>query len=370
VPAALSSAPLSTALSHLLIAFTIELDNEFEHRFAQAGSGARVASVVMWSNFLRLVGHGIAAGELPAATGLPKARVLSTLGGMERWRYVSVGPTWTTKRDGYGSGRGVRDEWLVRPTAPGETARQIWPRLSGEIESCWEERFGAREVGDLRTALAAIAEQVEAALPEYLPVVVGSTGMVAEVPHRPRSGEPPTHLLARLAQVLLAYALDFERASDVSLPLSANVLRVLDQEEQDVRDLPVASAVSPEAIAMALTSLKKQGYAEVRDKSVRLTAKGRDARGATPAVHESVLRDWEARFGRTSIVRLRTAADVLLEQRDGTRAKFALGLEPYPDGWRAERKYLPRTEAMLEDPATGLPQYPMVLHRGGWPDGS
>jgi hypothetical protein len=366
----MASAPLSTALSHLLIAFTIELDNEFEHRFAQAGGGARVTSVVMWSNFLRFVGDGIAAGDLPDATGLPKPRVLSTLGGMERWRYVSVGPASKTKRDGYGSARGVRDEWIVRPTQPGETARQIWPQLFEEIEVRWEQRFGAREVDELRAALADIAEEVEAELPEYLPIVVGSTGMVAEIPHRQRSGEQPAHLLALLAQALLAYTLDFERPSEVSLPLSANVLRALGNGDNDVRDLPSAAAVSPEAIAMALSFLKKQGYVDVHDKNVRLTMPGRDAHDATPAVHETVLRDWEERFGRTTVARLQTAADALLQQREGTRTQLALGLEPYPDGWRAERKYVGRTEAMLDDPATGLPQYPMVLHRGGWPDGS
>ena len=35
------------------------------------------------------------------------------------------------------------------------------------------------------------------------------------------------------------------------------------------------------------------------------------------------------------------------------------GLEPYPDNWRADVR-APRT----------LPHYPMVLHRGGYPDGS
>jgi hypothetical protein len=83
VPAAV---PLSTFLSQALVAHTIELDNEFERRLVQSGESARVASVVMWSNFLRFVGDGITVGELPDAAGLPKARVLSNLGGMERWR--------------------------------------------------------------------------------------------------------------------------------------------------------------------------------------------------------------------------------------------------------------------------------------------
>jgi hypothetical protein len=221
-------------------------------------------------------------------------------------------------------------------------------------------------VDELRTALAGVVGKVEAALPEYLPVVVGSTGMVAEIPHAERRDDPPNHMLALLAQALLAYTLDFERESDVSLPLSANVLRVLGERASYVRDLPATGALSPEAIAMALTFLKKQGYADVQDKNVRMTTKGRDVRDATAAVHETVLRDWEERFGRTTVARLHAAASALLGRREG----IASGLEPYPEGWRAERKYLPRTEAMLNDPSTGLPQYPMVLHRGGWPDGS
>jgi len=35
------------------------------------------------------------------------------------------------------------------------------------------------------------------------------------------------------------------------------------------------------------------------------------------------------------------------------------GLEPYPDNWRAS----------VRRPAT-LPHFPIVLHRGGYPDGS
>jgi hypothetical protein len=34
-------------------------------------------------------------------------------------------------------------------------------------------------------------------------------------------------------------------------------------------------------------------------------------------------------------------------------------VEPYPEGWRAS---VPRPEV--------LPDFPMVLHRGGFPDGS
>jgi hypothetical protein len=362
-------APLSTPLSQLLIAFTIELDNEFERRLTEAGGGARVASVVMWSNFLRFVGEGITVAELPVAAGLPKPRVLSTLGGMERWRYVSVDPVGNANRDGYGSARGLRGDWVVRPRPPGERAQQIWPPLFGEIETRWQQRFGTKPVEELRGALAALVDRLDFGLPEYLPVVVGQAGLKAEISPGERRDAPPHQLLALLAQVLLAYTLDFERASDISLPLAANVLRVLDERAIDIRELPVAAAVSPEAIAMALTVLRK-GYVTQEAKSVRLTATGRKARDSTPELHEQVARGWETRFGRASVEGLRAAMNALLDQREGARPMLALGLEPYDTGWRASTKYLRHTEAMLEDPFAGLPQHPMVLHRGGWPDGS
>jgi hypothetical protein len=125
------NSPLSTLLSQVLVACTIEFDSEFELRFAQAGGAARVVPLVMWSNFLRFVGDGITFGDLPAATRLQKPRTLSTLGGMERWRYVAVGAddhgrSRASKRDGFGSARGLQSTWFVRPTPDGRKAEAIW----------------------------------------------------------------------------------------------------------------------------------------------------------------------------------------------------------------------------------------------------
>jgi hypothetical protein len=46
------------------------------------------------------------------------------------------------------------------------------------------------------------------------------------------------------------------------------------------------------------------------------------------------------------------------------------GLVPHPGGWRAGPPYARLTQAMIADPAGALPHYPMVSHRGGYPDGS
>jgi len=51
-------------------------------------------------------------------------------------------------------------------------------------------------------------------------------------------------------------------------------------------------------------------------------------------------------------------------------AALAAGLEPPAGCWRSERPYLTQTRRLLADPVAALPRHPMVLHRGGWPDGS
>ncbi len=355
-----SRPPLSTLLSYALVAFTIELDNEFERRFDAAGIGRRFGtSLVMWSNLLRFVGVGITVGELPVVAGLPKNRILSALGGMERWRYVFVGPDSTAKRDGYGSARGLRSDWVVRPTPAGDVAAEIWPPLLVEIEERWGERFGKEPVNELRQALRTVAEQLAVDLPEYLPIVAASNGMVAEVVQRDRR-ETPRHLSALLAQVLLAYTLDFERESELSLPLGANFVRVLDEKGIDVRELALVAGVSPEATSMALRFLEKNGYVGVETKLARLTQKGRDAQERAPRIHADVEGHWEAEH----VERLRAALQGVLDQR------LALGLEPPPSGWRLTKRYAEQTRAVLDDPLAALPHYPLVLHRGGWPDGS
>ena len=82
-------------------------------------------------------------------------------------------------------------------------------------------------------------------------------------------------------------------------------------------------------------------------------------------LHDRIEKQWTARFGAKVLGRLRETLDRILDHPD-----LATGLTPYPDGWRASKPYLRQTEAVLADPRARLPHYPMVLHRGGWPDGS
>ena len=63
---------------------------------------------------------------------------------------------------------------------------------------------------------------------------------------------------------------------------------------------------------------------------------------------------------------LRAALQAVVSQRDA----MAQGLEPPEGCWRSQPPYLAQTKRLLADPTKALPWQPMVLHRGGWPDGS
>jgi hypothetical protein len=110
---------------------------------------------------------------------------------------------------------------------------------------------------------------------------------------------------------------------------------------------------------MALTLLENAKCVEIwsrdRRRIVRLTDRGLNARRRSLRRVRDQEAAWHERFGDE----LRAALEPLVG--DGTRAGSPLfaGLEPYPDGWRADVR-----------PPAGLPWFPMVLHRGGLPDGS
>jgi DNA-binding MarR family transcriptional regulator len=363
--------PLPTLLSQTLVAFTIEFDNESERKMlhrttrhgGSAGSGHApwLVSLAMWSNCMQFIGEkGLPVGELEGC-----ARTKTNLAGMERWGYVVVEPDPADSRS-----KPPRSAWLVRATAAGRTAQEVWRPLFGAIEKRWESRFGDDAIVQLRESLRAVADQLDIELPDCLPILgfgLFSSGARYEqrLLARPadRSDSPLATLLSR---VLLIFAIDFETESELSLAISANVVRVLDQEGVRVRDLPLLTGVSKEAVAVSLNFLTKRGYAVVepeasagRAKCALLTTKGGNAQQAYHRLLGSVEQRWQERFGKKSIRSLRESLERLVGEPTAERSPLFRGLDPYPDGWRAS----------LPKPNT-LPHYPMVLHRGGFPDGS
>ena len=341
--------PISALLSQALVAFIVEFDNEFEHRTPHRTSrhsstpGAPwLVSMPLWSNFLQYVpDEGIDAAEWSRRAGLPPKAARQWLARATRW--------W-----GYLAAEGR----VIRPSARGQRAFDVWRPLEAAIEQRWRERFGSGEMERLRTALAALAGRFEDDLPGYLPIL--GYGLYT---HPPRPAVHPgsaATLCALLSKVLLAFAMEFERESKLSLAVCANTLRVAGEDGVRVRDLPRLAGVSKEAIATALGLLKKGAYATVasdppagRVPMLRLTVKGHDAAGAYDRLVWAIEGRWGARWGEDAVRCVRE----LLEPLAGE--PLFRGLEPCPDGWRAS---VPRPET--------LPHYPMILHRGGYPDGS
>ena len=363
--------PLPTLLSYTLVAFTIEFDNEAERQMrhrttrhgASAGSGPApwLVSMVMWSNCMRFVGkEGVPVCELERL-----ARTKTNLPGMERWGYVAVGPDPADRRP-----KPPRSAWLVRATAAGIEAQKVWQPLFAEIERRWQERFGKDAVEQVRESLRAVAGQFGVELPECLPIL--GYGLFSRGPEQPPASELKKDdglsslLPALLSKVLLSFAIDFERESDLSLAICANLLRVLDEKGVRVKDLPMLSGVSKEAISAAMGILLKKHFVAVetdraggRWKIARLTSNGRGAQDVYRQLLSSIEDRWQKRFGKDAIRRLREASEQLVGEPSAQASPLFRGLEPPPGGWRAS----------IRRPTT-LPHYPMVLHRGGFPDGS
>jgi hypothetical protein len=393
--AAAAKLPLPALLSQALVAFTIEFDNEFEHRTphrttsaaakkqpaAKAGSppgsvsgsvsgsphAPWLLSLAMWALFLRFVPErGISVRELLYATSLDKQALRNWLVRLSRWwGYLTIAPDLSASPVMPAPG-----DWIVRPTPGGLKARQVWQSLFAVIEKRWRERFGGETVETLRGSLAEIVAELDLNLPEYLPIL--GYGLRASLDRYAMSPPPEgakasaLNLPALLAKVLLAFTIEFERESELSFPICANLLRVLSDEGVRARDLPRLTGVSAEAIKMATGFLGKGAYVVIEGESpasrtrlIRLTARGLLAQDAYRNRVAAIEGEWQKRFGVERIRSLRQ----MLEQiaGDGTAEGSPLfhGLEPYPGGWRAS---LPKPET--------LPHYPVVLHRGGFPDGS
>ncbi len=366
--------PLPTLLSQILVSFTIEFDNEFECRtphwttIGGKQAGVWLASMAMWSNLMRLLPEeGAAIGELKARACTPHLQ----LPGMQRWGYIVVAPDPRDERSRWKGTGPVKDNWTVRPTLKGRLAQQVWAPLFAEIEDRWRTRYGAGAFDDLRETLAALVRQLDIDLPEYLPVL--GYGLVAEVltcsiPAPARDSSTAAHLTlpALLSKALLAFTLEFERESDVSLAICANVLRLFEGQPLRVSELPRLSGVSKESIAMATGFLKARRCLVIepdpetsRGKVIRLAAEGHRVRIVYRNLLGKIEERWRSRFGAPTFGNLRESLEAIAGASEAGQPLLMKAFDAPSGCWRAS----------VRRPDT-LPHHPMVLHRGGYPDGS
>jgi hypothetical protein len=299
----------------------------------------------------------ITVGDLEA-----RARTGTNLDGMRRWGYITIDGTARKVRNARPGPAAV-----LRATAAGLRAREIWRPLPGFIEQRWRDRLGADQLSRLRDPLISMVSRLDPGLPDCLPILGAallSQGPDSRLPPRPDGTAPEAlPLSALLSRVLLAFALEYEREAGLALAVAANVLRVLGSEGTRLRDLPVLTGTSKESVRWALGILirgdlaaEEPDPAASRGKVARLTQRGLDAQHLYHELTGTIERRWHDRFTPGATGALRASLEPLAV---GQPPVLFGGLEPYPDNWRAS----------VRRPAT-LPHFPMVLHRGGYPDGS
>jgi len=398
--------PLSALLSQVLVAFTLELDDEFEKQMRESGYAGASLSVVIWSSLMRFL-----AGASPSVRGLaaqslsPEKSVKFALGCLERWSFITLEPdpadvrTVPAKphglrgrllRDGWGSGRGIRSDWIIRPTAKGRRAIEIWTPLFAEIEGRWQARFGSDDIATLRLLLEDIASRLDVELPHGIP---GLWEFDEDVKYKARSTQDdgPLPLPVLLSQLLLAFTIEFQQASRVPLWLCANTLRVLGDQPIPESEIPRLTGCSPETSGIGWQIkpfiVVESAPPPRRGKLVRLSPLGLLASENYDKVTSAVEKRWETHFGKQKIRRLRESLSRLFEPRRGERLLIAEGLIP-PEGnvrsgtqapalgrrdvgpaaKQRMRDRVAQTTLFISDPAGALPHYPLWdMNRGFGP---
>jgi len=377
------SRPLSALLSQTLVAYTVEFDNEFERRMSEAGHPGAGLSLTLWHTVMRFLNDdGIAVESLESKFAL---------GCLERWRFITLQPAPTDTRptprafhrmagrelrQGWGSARGIRDEWIVRPTTRGRAAMQIWPPLFNEIDQRWNHRFGSEIISALRRTLTEVAAQ--------------RNTTPANAPTDPDPVNLP--LPALLSRLLIAFAYDFNRESKVPIELCANPIRVLGKTSIPERDIPRLTGTSPETSGIGwqlkpFITVQRDPHAS-RGKVVRLNARGLAVQSAYHQLVQEIEKRWEQRVGAETIRHLRRQLEQLFTLRDSEgRLLLAVGLLPPPGvrrsgqqapslGRRAPgpaalqrmRDLVEQTAEFVKDPANSLPHYPLWdINRGFGP---
>jgi hypothetical protein len=383
-----TSHPLSALLSQVLVAFTLELDNEFECRMLEAGHPGTL-SLVVWANVMRFLTDGpVLVRDLAKKALAADNAVRFQLGCLERWGFVLLqADSGLGRREGWGSGRGIRLDWTVRLTNRGLAACRIWPPLGGLIERRWERRFGADEIRNLRHALQDVAEKLDIELPHGLQ----SWEVAPRLPPRAAGNCGELSLPTLLSGLLMAFRLEFERESPVPLELCANTLRVLGAEPIRAAEIPRLTGASLETSGVGWQIkpyvVVEPDPAAGRGKVIRLSPRGMTAQRNYHALNETIGKRWEERFGKQAIGRLCDALQGLFDQHDEDGPLLAKGLVPAPGTVRSGdlapalgrrsigaaarqrmRDLVAQTEAFISDPAGALPHYPLWdMNRGFGP---
>jgi hypothetical protein len=384
--------PIHAMLSQVLVAYTIEADNAFELRMADSGNPGARLSLFVWFNALRfLVDAPATVSELERQAIAPLNSVRARLACLERWGFIALGPRSeapsTTKREGWGSSRGIRLDWTARLTRRGRQAASVWPSVLDDTERRWQCRCGAA-LDRLRPALAVMIDSSPRVLPLFL------SGTLAEGSPSTQIGSgpvPPALLPTLLSQALQLFAIEFDGLSETPLALCANTIRAIGNSTVPEGELPHLTGCSPETsgfgwplkpyLVVAADPRRDRG------KVLRLTPRGLQAVADYERLAEAIERRWIAQFGRATIETLREALQTFLTPSADGVCPVADALIPPPGTVRAGepvpalgrrtmnpaarqrmRDLVAQTERFVRDPAGTLPHFPLWdINRGYGP---
>jgi methyltransferase (TIGR00027 family) len=238
-------------------------------------------------------------------------------------------------------GSPARERFRASVAAHGEPVRSaLTPREAGLLLAGqgWQVTQGRDR---LRAAglLLARATEPSSSYPERTGPAPRPASAPRAAPARsgPAVPPPPGSLppSALLSQTLVAFTVECDNEAEHLLPHRTATHGLQPDAPADARDL---------------------GKRPSRDALIRPTAHGSQARDVWHEVPGTVEARWRTRFGPARVAALRASLEPLVH---GDPPPLFAGLEPYPDNWRARVR-----------PQSLLPHYPMVLHRGGFPDGS
>ncbi|HXX15135.1 MAG TPA: hypothetical protein VEJ47_09565 [Candidatus Eremiobacteraceae bacterium] len=333
--ASTGSRPLSALLSQILVAYTVEFDSEFERRMSVVHPGTGISLTIFYTVMRFLDRHGVSVEQLARQSIASADTINFQLGCLERWRFLTLQPDPSDQRPipqafhrmagrqlrrGWGSGRGIRDQWIVQLTTRGRSALEIWPPLFEDMDQRWRNRFGPQRITDLRNTLADIVAKLKSTPPDAPPPDSSRTA----------PGNTTKSLPALLSLVLLAFAHEFNRDSPVSLGLCANTLRVLGATAIPERDIPRLTGCSPETSAIGWQLkpfiLVESGKTARRGKMVRLNARGLAAQATYTQLVQEIERRWLQRFGAENIRSLRHQLEQFFTLRNSGGLLLSQGL--------------------------------------------